>query len=354
MDRIDSMTVFARVAEMHGFTAASRSLGRSKASVSQTVSQLEDRVGARLLQRTTRRVELTRDGELFYERCRDLLSDFDELETLFQKTDESLSGRIRVDMSSRMARFTIIPRLPLFLARHPGLVVELGVTDRAVDLVREGYDCVVRGGDVDESGLVARRLGAIPEVNVASPRYLEEHGRPRTLADLDRHYLVHYTPTLGQKADGWEYEEHGVWKQRPMRARIAVNNADAYVAACLAGLGLIQSPRHTLEADLEAGRLVEVLPRLRARPMPLTILYPHRRHLSRRVRAFIDWLSAQVGAGTRAAPGGARLSSPASPSASSSAPAPASGSPSASARARRTPRGAPVRRPRATRSHSKR
>jgi DNA-binding transcriptional LysR family regulator len=164
---------------------------------------------------------------------------------------------------------------------------------------------VVRAGEVDESGLVARRLGEILEVNVASPWYLEEHGRPRTLADLDRHYLVHYTPTLGQKADGWEYEEDGVWKQRPMRARIAVNNTDAYVAACVAGLGLIQSPRYTLEADLKAGRLVEVLPRFRARPMPLTILYPHRRHLSRRVRAFIDWLSTQVGASPRAAPRGA-------------------------------------------------
>jgi len=291
MDRVESMRVFARVAETGSFTAAARSLGRSKASVSQTVSQLEERVGARLLQRTTRRVELTRDGALFHERCRDLLSDFEDLDTLFRQTDQALSGRIRVDMSSRTARFLVIPRLPEFLARHPGIQIELGATDRAVDVIREGYDCVVRAGATVDSGLVARRLGEMPVINCASPRYLQEHGRPRTLADLDRHYLVHYTPTLGQKPDGWEYQDGGEWRERPVRGLIAVNNADAYVAACLAGLGLIQTPRSSLEPDLESGRLVEVLPRYRARPMPVTILYPHRRHLSRRVKVFMDWLA---------------------------------------------------------------
>jgi DNA-binding transcriptional LysR family regulator len=279
------------VAETASFTSAARGLGRSKASVSQSVTRLEERVGARLLQRTTRRVELTRDGELFLERCRDLLSDFEEVDTLFRQTDQALSGRIRVDMSSRTARFLVIPRLPEFLARHPGIQIELGATDRAVDVIREGYDCVVRGGVPADSGLVARRLGEMPVINCASPRYLQEHGRPRTLADLDRHYLVHYTPTLGQKPDGWEYQDGREWRQRPMRGLIAVNNADAYVAACLAGLGMIQTPRYSLEPDLESGRLVEVLPKYGARPMPVTILYPHRRHLSRRAQVFMDWLA---------------------------------------------------------------
>lgn len=291
MDQIESMRVFARVAETRSFTSAARSLGRSKASVSQSVTRLEERVGARLLQRTTRRVELTRDGALFHERCRDLLSDFEELDTIFRQTDQALSGRIRVDMSSRAARFLVIPRLPEFLARHPGIQIELGATDRAVDVIREGYDCVVRAGAPADSGLVARRLGEMPVINCASPRYLQEHGRPRTLADLDRHYLVHYTPTLGQKPDGWEYQDGDEWRERPMRGLIAVNSAEAYVAACLAGLGMIQTPRNSLESDLESGRLVEVLPRHRARPMPVTILYPHRRHLSRRVQVFMDWLA---------------------------------------------------------------
>jgi DNA-binding transcriptional LysR family regulator len=242
------------------------------------------------LHRTTRRVHLSGDGAAFYERCKDLLADAEEAETMFQRSGATLAGRLRVDLSTRMARFTVIPALPAFLAEHPGLQLELGSTDRAVDLVREGYDCVVRGGALAESGLVARRVGELPLINCASPGYLQRHGRPRSLRDLDRHLLVHYTSTLGAKPDGWEYEEDGEWKELPMRGQVTVNNAEAYVAAAVAGLGLIQTPRSSLEEELRSGRLVEVLPRLRARPMPVAILYPHRRQLSRRVRVFVDWL----------------------------------------------------------------
>lgn len=295
MDRLRQMAVFARVAELESFTGAARSLGLPKASVSAAVQRLEARLGARLLHRTTRRVTLTQDGRVFHERCRDLLADAEEVEALFQERPEALTGRIRVDLPSRMARFRIIPALPEFLARHPALEVELGSTDRAVDLVREGYDCVVRVGAVGDSGLIARKVGEFQLVNCASPAYLERHGMPRGLKDLAaRHFLVHYASVLGQKPDGWEYQEDGAWKELPMRGLVTVNNAESYVAACLAGLGLIQTPRDTLEPDLAAGRLVEVLPRLRARPMPVTLLYPHRRQLSRRVRAFLDWLEARV------------------------------------------------------------
>ena len=288
------MSVFARVAEMQSFTEAARSLGLPKATVSSAVARLEARVGARLLQRTTRRVHLTQDGVLFYERCKDLLADADEVETLFQKSGEALSGRIRVDMPSRMARLRVIPALPAFFKLHPAVELELGSTDRAVDLVREGYDCVVRAGTLAESGLVARRIGELPVINCASPGYLKEHGRPRNLEDLAKHLLVHYVGVFGQKPDGWEYEEAGVWKELPMRGCVTVKDAESYRAACLAGLGLIQVPSLTMGRDLKSGRLVEVLPKLKARPMPVSILYPHRRQLSRRVRVFIDWLEAQL------------------------------------------------------------
>ncbi|MFZ5439330.1 MAG: LysR family transcriptional regulator [Myxococcota bacterium] len=294
MDRLDSMKVFARVAESESFTAAAKSLGLPKASVSTAVARLEERVGARLLQRTTRRVQLTPDGALFYERCKDLLADAEEVETLFQKTGEALTGRVRVDLPSRMARLRIIPKLGEFLAANPGVHVELGATDRAVDLVREGYDCVVRVGALRDSGLVARRLGELRLINCASPAYLAQHGTPKRLQDLSRHWLVHYVSVLGAKPDGWEYEEDGVWKELPMRGRVTVNNAEAYVAACVAGLGLIQVPDSTLDDDFRAKRLVEVLPRLRARPMPVHLLFPHRRQLSRRVRVFLDWLEARL------------------------------------------------------------
>jgi DNA-binding transcriptional LysR family regulator len=290
MDRLQTLSIFARVAEMESFTAAARSLGLPKATASNAVQQLEARLATRLLHRTTRRVHLTHDGAAFYERCKDLLADVDELDTMFQKSGEALAGRIRVDMSTRLARFTVIPALPAFLAEHPSLDIELGSTDRAVDLVREGYDCVVRAGALVESGLVARRVGEFEVVNCASPGYLREHGKPRGLRDLERHVLVHYVSTLGGKLDGWEYEEDGEWKELPMRGQVTVNNAEAYVAAAVAGLGLIQTPVTSLEEELASGRLVEVLPRLRARPMPVSILYPHRRQLSRRVRVFMDWL----------------------------------------------------------------
>lgn len=288
MDQLRSLTLFTRVAELESFTAAARSLGVPKATASIAVQQLETRLGARLFHRTTRRVRLTQDGEQFYERCKDLLSDAEELGTMFQKTDQALSGRIRVDMSTPMARTRVIPLLGGFLDSHPGVEVELGSTDRAVDLVREGYDCVVRVGPVSDSGLVARKLGELELVNCASPRYLRRYGTPRTLDDLKKHQVVHYVGTLGQKPPGWEYFHDGGWHELPMRGRVTVNNAEAFMAACLAGLGLVQAPRNE---HLKTGRLVEVLPRYRAQPMPVTLLYPHRRQLSRRVRAFMDWLA---------------------------------------------------------------
>jgi DNA-binding transcriptional LysR family regulator len=294
MDRLTSMTLFARVAELESFTGAAKSLGLTKASVSNAVSQLEERLGARLLQRTTRKVSLTHDGRVFYERCKDLLADAEELETLFQNTGEALSGRLRVDMPSRMARFRVIPKLGDFLRQHPGIQLELGSTDRAVDLVREGYDCVVRVGTAGDSGLIARRIGQMRLINVASPAYLKARGTPKRLSDLSRHEQVHWVGTFGAKPSGWEYQEDGEWKELPMAGRVTVNNAEAYVAAALAGLGLIQTPESTLDPELEAGRLVEVLPKLSAQPMPVSILYPHRRQLSRRVRVFIDWLAEQL------------------------------------------------------------
>lgn len=290
MDRLEQMTVFARVAEMESFTGAARSLGLPKATVSLGVQQLEARLGVRLLHRTTRRVHLTQDGTVFYERCKDLLADAEDVETLFQRQPEALTGRIRVDMPSRMARLTVIPALPQFLAQHPAIELELGSTDRAVDLVREGYDCVVRVGTVSDSGLVARNIGAYRVVNLASAAYLKAHGTPRSLDHLAKHYLVHWAPVLGAKPFGFEYEEAGEWKELPMRGRITVNNAEAYLAACVAGLGIIQVPDVLRDDEPKVRRLVEVLPKLRAQPMPITILFPHRRQLSRRVRAFIEWI----------------------------------------------------------------
>jgi DNA-binding transcriptional LysR family regulator len=279
MERIQTFRIFARVAEVKSFTKAAESLGLPKASVSSQIQQLENELGTRLLQRTTRQVQLTHDGISFYERTKDLLSDVDELKTMFQSGPSDITGRIRVDMSSRMARFQIIPRLPEFIE---------------VDLVHEGYDCVIRGGSLSDSSLIAKKLKDIHNINVASPSYLKKYGTPKSLKDLERHYLVEYVSTFGEKPEGFEYVEADKTRFIPMKSFVTVNNAESYIAACEAGLGIIQNPRGTLEESLKKKRLVEILPKYRAESMPIYLLYPHRRNLPRRVKVFMDWVETVV------------------------------------------------------------
>ncbi|PRD38466.1 UNVERIFIED_CONTAM: yhjC [Trichonephila clavipes] len=291
MDQLDSMRVFLRVAELASFTQAADSLGLTKASISAAVQRLEGQLGTRLLHRTTRRVRLTQDGQAYYERCRDLLSDVEELQSLFRRDEARLTGRLRVDMPASSARQAIIPRLPEFLAQHPGLEMDLSSTDRRVDVVREGFDCVLRAGTLDESSLVARPLGALRQISCASPAYLARHGTPGSLDDLARHQLIHYTPVLGGKSPGFEYlGPDGMPRTLAMAGAVTVNNSDAYTTACLAGLGLIQSPEAGLRGLLQRGELVQVLPGQAVPSLPLNLLYANRRHLPRRVRVFMDWL----------------------------------------------------------------
>jgi DNA-binding transcriptional LysR family regulator len=295
MDRLDQLRSFLRVAELGSFTGAADSLGLPKASVSLAVQRLEAEVGVQLLHRTTRRVRLSADGLQFQHRARDLLDDMEELQGMFRRDTSQLKGRLRVDMSSGLARQLVIPHLPGFLAQHPGLEIELSGTDRRVDLVREGFDCVLRVGGLDDNTLVARPLGNMQIVNCASPAYLATRGTPRTLADLHAHALVHYVGTLGQRSPGFEYpDDAGGYRSLPMRGAITVNSGDGYTAAALAGLGIIQVPRLGVRQALAAGTLVEVLPALAAEPMPVTLLYAQRRHLPHRVTAFMDWVAGVI------------------------------------------------------------
>ena len=290
------MQIFARVAELSSFTQAAQVLGLPKASASLAVQQLEAHLGTRLLHRTTRRVQLTQDGQAFYERCKDLLDDVDELQAMFQQPDgTALRGRVRIDMSTGIARQLVLPALPDLLARHPLLEVELSSTDRRVDLVREGFDCVIRVGPVAEPGLVARPLGLVRVASCASPGYLARKGTPQSLADLAQHDLVHYVSTLGTKSAGFEtMGDDGSPQFHPMAGRVTVNSAEAYLGACAAGLGLIQAPLLGVRELIDRGLLVEVLPHRPAPPMPVTLIYPHRRHLPQRVRVVMDWLAAVV------------------------------------------------------------
>lgn len=291
MNRLDALHMFVRVAELASFTQAAESLGWPKARVSTTVQQLEASLGTRLLHRTTRRVQLTQDGQAFYERCKDVLADVDELQAMFQQGAQSVRGRLRVDMPTGVARDHVIPRLGEFLARHPQVEVELSSTDRRVDVVREGFDCVLRVGPLGDSGLIARPLGHFRQLNVASPRYLDTFGMPRTLADLAGHRVVHYVGTLGARPAGWEYVDETGLRTLPMAGALIVNNAEAYQAACLAGLGIIQAPGLGVRRLVEEGQLVEVLPEYRAPSLPVSLIYANRRHLPKRVQLFMQWIA---------------------------------------------------------------
>lgn len=292
MDRIDLFRIFARVVESSSFTRAADTLGVPRSSVSAAVQDLERRVGARLLHRTTRKVSPTQDGVAFYERCQRVIADVEEAENLFRQTEAGPSGKLCVDVPGRIGRLIVAPALPEFLALYPQIDIDLGVTDRAVNLVEDRVDCAVRVGVLGDSGLISRPIGKLPLINVASPAYLERHGTPRTPDDLAHHWAVNYASPSSGRVEAWEWVEQDALRTMPMRGRVGVNNAEAYIACCLAGLGLIQIPAYDVRVHLDAGELVEVMPDHRAEPMPMALLYPHRQHLSRRLQVFADWLEA--------------------------------------------------------------
>jgi DNA-binding transcriptional LysR family regulator len=234
---------------------------------------------------------MTLDGQVYYERCKELLSEVDNLQTMFQQSGESLRGRLRVDMPSGIARLYVIPQLPQFLQAHPQIEFELSSTDRLVDPIQEGFDCVMRVGAPRDPQLIARPLGHLILINCASADYLRRRGTPQTLADLAEHDLIHYVSRLGSKSEGFEYPDSGAYRTLAMSGSVVVNNSDAYNAACLAGLGLIQAPEIGVREHLARGALVEILQRYRPEPMSLSLLYAHRRNLPKRVRVFMDWVA---------------------------------------------------------------
>jgi len=291
VNKLELLRTFVRVSEVNSFTLAAESLGLPRSTVSEQVRALERLLGTQLFNRTTRRVQATQDGALLYARSKDLLSGMDEIESLFSADDAELAGRLRVDLPTMMARRVIIPALPQFLRRFPRLQVELSSTDRQVDLLREGFDCVMRIGALHDLDVVARPVGQLSMRNCASPAYLARYGVPRTLQDLAGHQLVHYVRNLGGRCAGFEYVQGGQVQYQPMAGAVTVNNAEAYSAACLAGLGLIQVPAVGVAEHLQRGELVALLPAWQAPAMPVSLLYARQRHVPRRVQAFMQWLA---------------------------------------------------------------
>ncbi|KVA75757.1 LysR family transcriptional regulator [Burkholderia ubonensis] len=293
MDHLHAMRIFARVAHLGSFTKAAEQMQLPRPTVSNAVQYLEKHLKIRLLQRTTRRVALTAEGATYYERCARLLADLDDAETLFEDAGASPRGVIRVDLPERFALDKVIPAIPSFHARYPDLRIVMSTTDRFVDLIADGIDCAVRVGALSDTSLVARRIGELAQVNCASPAYLARHGTPRSPDDLPEHVAVGYFSSRTGRELDWEYADMDTGEMHAvkMRSIVSVNSSQAYLACCVAGLGLIQAPRDGLDAPLADGTLVEVLPEWNAAPLPVSVVFPHGRHLAPRVRIFVDWLA---------------------------------------------------------------
>jgi len=288
MDRLDRMQLFVRVVERRSFAAAAADLTLARSTATEAIKQLEKDLGVRLLERTTRHVTPTLDGKAFYERCLAILAEVDEAENVFR--DAQPRGLLRVDAHGLLTRTFLLPRLQEFLDRYPMLDLQLGQGDRLVDLVREGVDCVIRAGEVDDSGLIMRRLGMISEITCASPAYLERHGVPRSLSDLDGHKAVGFVSSRTGQVMPLEFMADSRVRYLSLPCRITVNNSDTMAELARMGFGLIQAPRYRLKQDLDNGTLVEVLSDWPPPPTPLSALYPQNRHTAPRLRVFLDWI----------------------------------------------------------------
>ncbi|HEY3597220.1 MAG TPA: LysR substrate-binding domain-containing protein [Paraburkholderia sp.] len=288
MDRFQEMQAFVRIAERQSFTRASDDLQIPRATVTNLMKRMEERLGARLLDRTTRTVRLTHDGEAYYGRCLRLLADLDEAEGSFRNV--APKGLLRVNLQGTLARHFVVPALPAFLARYPGIELHVGEDDRLVDLVREGVDCVLRAGTLQDSSMIGRRIARLEQVTVASPAYLAAHGEPGDLDALTTHRAVNYVSSATGNAVPLEFSVDGHVTELHLASVIAVTAADLYTGSAVAGLGLVQVPRYRVAGELAAGQLKIVLAHFPPPPMPVTVLYPQNRQLSARVRAFADWL----------------------------------------------------------------
>lgn len=295
MDRFQAMQVFVRVVDSNSFTRAADSLGLPRATVTTAVQQLENLLQVRLLNRTTRRISLTPDGAAYYERCARILADVEEAETSFREVSRGPRGKLRIDVPPPIGRLVLIPHMCEFHSRYPDIELAIGMGDRPVDLVRESVDCVIRVGELQDSSLVGRRIGTMDTVTCASPDYIERHGEPRALADLQHHRAVHYFSSRTGRIYDLDFVVEGEVTEVKVPGKVSVNDGDAYVASGLQGFGLIQPPRFMVQQHLQSGALREVLPQWRPSSMPISVVYPHNRHLSPKVRAFVDWAAELFG-----------------------------------------------------------
>lgn len=290
MDQIQAMRVFTRIVELGSFSRAAERLQLPRATVSNVLKRLEQRLGVRLLIRTTRQVQITAEGTLYYQRCLHLLDALEEADTLFSHHKLQPAGKVRIDMPHSLAREIVIPALDDFYQRYPEIEIALGANDTHVDLLREGVDCVLRAWQTEDDTLVARRIAQMPQLTCASPGYLQKFGMPQSIDELQHHQAVGYFSLINNRNYPLEFCREGHLELRELPVKLSVSGADAYTSASRAGFGLIQGAHYSIAKWLQNGELVEVLGDTPPPPMPIYIMYPPGRFLAPRVRVLIDWL----------------------------------------------------------------
>lgn len=283
------MRLYTRIVERRSFTRAAQDIGLPRSTVTDAVKDIEARLGVTLLQRTTRHVSPTLEGEAYYRRCLSIIAEIEDAESAFGGVKPR--GELRIDVHGSMLRRVLVPELPRFLKTYPDLQLHIGEGDRLVDLVHEGVDCVVRAGTLRDSTMIARQIALMDEVTVASPAYLRAHGTPRSPADLDGHLMIGFVSSAIGHVLPLEFMVKGKRELVTLPSTINVTGGETSIALCRLGLGIIQTPRYHVAHDLKVGRLVEVLAKYPPSPTPLSVLYPQSRGLSPRVRVFIDWVA---------------------------------------------------------------
>ena len=294
MDRLDTMEAFVRVADARSFSEAARRLRLSKSVVSRQVSALETQLGARLFHRTTRSLSLTEIGLAYYERCSRILAEIEEANLSVSNLQAEPRGKLRINAPMSFGVLHLAPMLPRFLERYPQIDIDMAMNDRFVSLVDEGFDVAVRIGKLEDSSLIARYLAPIRVIVCASPTYLKRHGTPNTPADLATHCCLTYSNVASP--DEWSFQtlEGKRWPVE-VKGCLRVNNGDTLREAALGGAGIVTLPSFIVGRDLQAGTLVSLLSDYVAQDLPLHAVYPHNRHLSPKVRAFVDFLLEHIG-----------------------------------------------------------
>ena len=289
MDKLNAISVFCKVIETQSFTQAANQQNISVAMASKLVSQLEEHLKTRLLQRTTRKIVPTEAGMLYYQRCQAILLDLSEADSSISNMATSLQGNLLISVPRDFGLLYISPNLPKFIELHPNLHVEIEFEDKRVDLVAEGYDLALRIGYMQDSSLVARKISSSPKHFVASPSYLEARGIPLTPDDLEYHQGLLYKSSLNQVH--WQSTKANQIQRYKIQSKVVSNNGMALLEMTKAGLGISNAPDFFVKDALASGELVEILSEYKQKPLDIYVVYPNRRHLPAKVRAFIEFLA---------------------------------------------------------------